>query len=405
MSQVNDYQIKHLVKYLENTLFLEKAALDRLPTRINETPIHEIKQRMIQHLEHTYKQENRLEQIILEFRESYEYLNFDITHPTEEDSKINRIGENSRQTLVESADENKNFINNINSVSEEIEFANIKQDYIIEYDELVAYETLIHIAGTTEFQDKDVVLKLLNESKQEEESMVYWYQVHAPIVLDNLWPKMINNSMKRSQLFLTTHASSKMRLAIMYADLVGSTKMSMTLPINDLVLLIRAFTTELSNVIERYDGYVLKYSGDVVISFFPFIDNDTKYNICTRAIDCAKSIIEVIKKEINSILSEKYGYPELKVKVGIDEGENAIIQYGYEKDSPIDILGYCMNIVSKITSLTAANSISLGENVFILLDDKMQSNFQISSVPVNNWKYVNLNTNKPYKMYRYSSAL
>ena len=279
--------------------------------------------------------------------------------------------ENSFQTLVKPSDtKNENLIDDITSFPEQAEFAKIKQDYIIEYDELVAYETLIQIAETTEFEDKDAVMKVLNESKQEEELMVYWFQLHAPVILDNLWPKMINNAMKRSQAFLMDHKNSKMGLIIMYADLVGSTKMSMTLPIKDLVLLIRAFTHELSNVIERYHGYVLKYSGDAVISFFPYFDKDTKHNSCKKAIECAKSIIEAIKKEINSILSEKYNYPELQVKIGIDEGENAIIQYGYEKNSPIDILGYCMNIVSKITSLTAPNSISLGENAFRLLDEK-----------------------------------
>jgi adenylate cyclase len=144
----------------------------------------------------------------------------------------------------------------------------------------------------------------------------------------------------------------------------------------------------------------LKYSGDAVISFFPYVDKDTKYVSCTRAIECAKAIIESIYKEINSILSEKYNYPELKVKIGIDEGENAIIQYGYEKNSPIDILGYCMNIVSKITSLCAPNSISLGENAFKLLDEKAQKDFVMVSIPENNWKYINPDTNTPYTIYR-----
>ena len=268
---------------------------------------------------------------------------------------------------------------------------------------MVAYQTLINLAETIDFHNKDDVLLLLRESKQEEESMVYWYQVHAPVVLDNLWPKMINKAMKRGQNFLMDHKNSKMRLVIMYADLVGSTNMSMTLPIRDLVLLIRAFTHELSNVIERYNGYVLKYSGDAVICFFSTVDNDNKIDTCKHAINCAKSMVEVIKKEINLILNEKYGYPQLQVKIGIDEGENAIIQYGYEENSPIDILGYGMNIVSKITSLTTPNGISIGENVYNLLDHKTQSEFQMLSSPASVWKYVNLDTKKPYKIYRYSS--
>ena len=43
---------------------------------------------------------------------------------------------------------------------------------------------------------------------------------------------------------------------------MGSTNMSMTLPIDKLVSIIRAFTYEMSCVIQSHKGYVLKYVGD-----------------------------------------------------------------------------------------------------------------------------------------------
>ncbi|MGI9011082.1 MAG: adenylate/guanylate cyclase domain-containing protein [Nitrososphaeraceae archaeon] len=162
---------------------------------------------------------------------------------------------------------------------------------------------------------------------------------------------------------------------------------------------MRAFTHELSNVVEKYNGYILKYVGDAVISFFPSII-DNKYQACKKSVECAKSIIDVIKKEINLILHEKYGYPELFVKIGIDEGENVVVKYGYEQSSPIDILGYSMSVASKITSLTTANSISIGENVYHLLDQVQQSEFQELSININNWKYINRDTKEPYRIYK-----
>jgi adenylate cyclase len=74
-----------------------------------------------------------------------------------------------------------------------------------------------------------------------------------------------NTSIKRSQEFFHKHVSSSIPLVIMYADLVGSTKMSTTLPAEKLVTIIRAFSHELSTVIESYEGYVLKYVGDAVM--------------------------------------------------------------------------------------------------------------------------------------------
>src|SRR5690242_5956315 len=57
-------------------------------------------------------------------------------------------------------------------------------------------------------------------------------------------------------------------LVVMYADLVGSTNISMTLPIDKLVTIIRAFSYEISSIVQIYNGYVLKYVGDAVIAFF-----------------------------------------------------------------------------------------------------------------------------------------
>ncbi|MER5175976.1 MAG: DUF892 family protein [Candidatus Nitrosocosmicus sp.] len=393
----NDYQIKKLIEYLGNTLSIETAAIDRLTTRVHETPIQELKKRMLQHLEQTHKQKNRLEQIILNLGQKLDNPKSNLSQLVPNTSNIRNEEkfQNSKKLISNSENHNDNF----NSIAEETELTKIKQDYLIEYDELVSYDTLIYIAEMTGLSQKNDSISLLKESIQEEESMVYWYQTHAPLILDNLWPKMINSPIKRGQNFLLNYVNSKLPLVIMYADLVGSTNMSMTLPIEDLVLLIRAFTHELSNVIERYDGYVLKYVGDAVISFFPIINDNHKYQICNKSVECAKSIIDIIKKEINSILNEKYGYPKLLVKIGVDKGENAIIQYGYERISPIDILSYSMNVASKITSLTAANNVSIGESVFNSLDQKLQSEFQVLPIQINNWKYINQDTKEPYKIY------
>jgi len=386
-----DYHVKKLIEHLNKTLFIENTLIDRLLIRIDETPIEELKQRLIQHLEETHKQKNILEQIILKLEDKSDQPKSNLSQMVSGSSSITK--ENSRPSIKPSACKGK-----INSISEETEKAKIIQDYLIEYDEFVAYDTLILIAEMTDLSNKNDIIQSLKESMQEEKSIVNWYQVHTPNMLDDLWPKTINGPIKRGQNFLLNHFGTKMPLVIMYADMVDSTNISMTLSIEDLVLLIRAFTHEISNVVERYNGYVLKYVGDAVISFFPYDALNNKYQVCRNSVECARTIIEIIKKEINSVLNKKNGYPELLVKIGIDEGENAIIQYGFERKMPIDILGYGMNVTSKITSNATANSISLGENAYNLLDGESQSDFQASRPP-NNWKYINRTTKKPYRIY------
>jgi adenylate cyclase len=208
-----------------------------------------------------------------------------------------------------------------------------------------------------------------------------------------------NTSIKRGQDFLLNHVDSKISLVVMYADLVGSTKMSMALPVERMAKIIKAFSHELSSVVESYNGFVLKYVGDAVIAFFPSGFN--KYLSCDTAFQCAKSMIDVIENGINPILEkDKDNYPKLAVKIGIDEGENLAIQYGYDKSAPIDLIGYPMNVAAKMTSLTGPNKITVGNNVYKLLHPTLQPEFQEMQMKEGTeWKYIDLETNLPYKVY------
>jgi adenylate cyclase len=204
------------------------------------------------------------------------------------------------------------------------------------------------------------------------------------------------SNLKPGQEFLLNHINSKIPLVIMYADLVGSTNMSMTLPIEKAVTIIRSFSYEMSSIVQSYAGYVLKYVGDAVIAFFPSGYN--KLLACDKAVRCAKSMITVIKNGINPILN-KYDYPELRVKIGISEGESLIVPYGHDKSSTIDILGYSMSISAKITSLTVPNTITIGDNVYSVLHPQIRMKFKEVKLRIEDWKYINRQTGQTYKLY------
>jgi adenylate cyclase len=221
---------------------------------------------------------------------------------------------------------------------------------------------------------------------------------------DRLWSVLYerykyNTSIKRGQDFLLNHVDSKLSLVVMYADLVGSTKMSMALPVERMAKIIKVFSHELSSVVESYNGFVLKYVGDAVIACFPSGFN--KYLSCDTAFQCAKSMINIIENGINPIFEkDKDNYPKLSVKIGIDEGENLAIQYGYDKSAPIDLIGYPMNVAAKMTSLTGPNKITVGNNVYKLLHPTVQPEFgKMQMKEGTEWKYIDLETNLPYKVY------
>ncbi len=204
------------------------------------------------------------------------------------------------------------------------------------------------------------------------------------------------SNLKPAQEFLIGHVNSKIPLVIMYADLVGSTNMSMTLPIDKMVTIIRGFAFEMSYIIHSHGGYVLKYVGDAVIAFFPPINNPSL--TCNKTVECAKTMITIIKKGISPILTQN-DYPELQVKIGIDDGESVIIQHGHNESSHIDILGYPMNKSAKITSLTYPNTITIGENIYCNLNPQLKLDFKEVKFSIENWKYINKQTGQLYKLY------
>jgi adenylate cyclase len=390
--------LSDLVEKLNEALSTENASTDRIISRIDQTPIEEVKQRLKQHLKETHNQKNRLRRIIRRVGGKPTDAKADLSSSFVSTTipKGNILPKNVKSKIKDNSPEN--------SMPEEYELVQMKRDFALKHDEMVAYDSLIRTMQMRDTPQQHENISLLEKSMKEEESMAYWYKIHTPLILDNLWPKMIHTSVRRGQNVLLNHIGSKIPLIIVYADLVGSTNMSMTIPVDNLVTLIRAFSHQISHVVDSHGGYVLKYVGDAVISFFPGrVNNKKKYHASDTAVECGKSMIKAIKEEINVILHKIYKYPELFAKIGIDAGENAIVQFGYEQLSPIDLLGYSMNIASKITSLTGANKVSIGENIYKSLDRKAQKEFHELSISDGRWKYINYGTDKPYKVYSLNS--
>lgn len=236
----------------------------------------------------------------------------------------------------------------------------------------------------------------------------------------------LNIIVKETQSILEQHAESKLKLVMLHIDLVGSTKMALTLPIDRLTTIIRAFAQEMTKIIGLYGGYVLKYIGDAVLAFFVIEDlgfkeqsngnrliankeggreiaetkpnsNDLSLLQFSNGISCASTMIKVIKEGINPILNQ-YDYPELKVRVGIDYGEVAVVQYGIDihefnnvtlKIPHLDLIGYTISVAVKMTSLAEPDHIVIGQKLYNCLNDDLKGSFKKVQTSTEIWSYSN----------------
>lgn len=205
-----------------------------------------------------------------------------------------------------------------------------------------------------------------------------------------------------SEKFLRKNVFGQINMAVLYVDIVGSTKMSMTLPPDKLSVIISSFSQEMSYVIEQFHGYVLKFVGDAVIGYF--VENKTEQIPAVYdTVACAESMIKVVKQGINPILVEKAGLSEISVKIGIDFGSNVIVRYGAdEKKAYVDLLGPTMNVASKIQNLAKPNQIIVGQEAYNKLDSYMQKFFLDMTDELDYpLQHYSSDQDKIYRVYRY----
>ncbi|MFL6372473.1 MAG: adenylate/guanylate cyclase domain-containing protein [Nitrososphaera sp.] len=288
--------------------------------------------------------------------------------------------------------------------------------------EIIAYQLDINP------EDVDKVVKSINEAnvpaKQAPEvGLLASFYLDAVVDLDKaimmaqqrVWKALkvepkFDISTEETQEILTRYSKSKIMLVILHIDLVGSTRMSSDLPTDRLATIIQAFTQEMSITISAYGGFVLKYVGDAIMAFF--LATGDKYLPCINAVNCAHSMIKIIREGINSILNQ-YDYAEMNVRVGIDLGENVVVQYGWDifnvdgkkvKRPHFDILGHTINIATKMTSLGKPDQIVIGQMVYDVLDERQKSTFHRLQVSAEVWGYMSDYSGGIYPLYATGGA-
>src|ERR671916_2173515 len=224
-------------------------------------------------------------------------------------------------------------------------------------------------------------------------------------------------SLVETQNVLKKHAKDKTTFIVLHVDLVGSTKLAMRLPIDKLTMIIQAFNQEMSIIVKAFGGYILKYVGDAVLAFFvvPVPKSEAKA-ACINAVNCAKYMLRIAREAINPILKQ-YDCPEMNLRIGVDIGENAIIQSGWDihpnirnrhknrkntsitnhnkkrrdplmKKAVYDVLSYTLSIAVKMTALARPNHLVIGDPVYTRLDHKQRSAFQRVHISPDIWDYV-----------------
>jgi ferritin-like metal-binding protein YciE len=160
-----------LTLHLSEALAIENAAIQRLQSRIKQTKIENLKQRLQVHLEETRGQQDRLKQLILDLGNGRK------SAATKDKAQL--------PILVPPKSLSKIFGRTMTSA--ELELKAAEEDAVVENAEIIVYDILTHLA---ERMNAANAIAVLTQSLSEERSMADWIKTNTPDIVAQLWPEI-----------------------------------------------------------------------------------------------------------------------------------------------------------------------------------------------------------------------
>jgi ferritin-like metal-binding protein YciE len=177
------------VLYLNSSLAMENAALERVQRRVQNTILEDARRQLQNHLEETKQHQDRLRQLITK-------IGGGGTTPTQEKGQL---------PIAMPPDSIRNIMHP-SMTSAEQELMQSVEDTIVESAEVTGYNLLIQMAG--KMNNMSDAIPSLRQSLQEEEKMFTWLRANAPAMFAKLWPQ-IEESLSSSSTTMTSSSEYK----------------------------------------------------------------------------------------------------------------------------------------------------------------------------------------------------
>ena len=134
-------------------------------------------------------------------------------------------------------------------------------------------------------------------------------------------------------------------ISVLFADISGFTRMSEGMePLHLASILNRSFEVMTEQIFIR-GGTLDKYIGDAIMAFFGAPNPDPEHAL--HAVEAAKAMQQGLKR-MNENRPE--GYPELRMRIGINSGEAFAGDIGCEKRMDYTVMGSTVNLASRLES-------------------------------------------------------
>jgi adenylate cyclase len=137
-------------------------------------------------------------------------------------------------------------------------------------------------------------------------------------------------------------------VAVLFADIVGFTRMAETMPPEAVVALLREFHQRMADQIFDCGGTIEKYIGDEIFAVFGL--PSASPHDALNALRCAGLMLKEIDAW-NDARAEK-GEPPLAIGIGLNYGPAVLGDVGTEHNLSFTVIGDTVNIASRLQGLT-----------------------------------------------------
>lgn len=137
-------------------------------------------------------------------------------------------------------------------------------------------------------------------------------------------------------------------LSVLFADIRSFTSISENMTAEELVQMLNALFTPMTEIIFKYSGTIDKYVGDLIMAFWgaPLKDKNHAQHAITSALEMQKKL-----KELRELGKQKNG-AEIYMGMGINSGLMNVGDMGSQYRRNYTVLGDAVNLASRVESLT-----------------------------------------------------
>ncbi len=171
-----------------------------------------------------------------------------------------------------------------------------------------------------------------------------------------------NEGSARSQDETLAGTGERRQLTVMFCDLVGSTALSEKLDPEELRALLHDYRTRCGVVITRYEGFVARYVGDGILTYFGW--PKAHEEDAERALRAALEILQAVK-------GATFAEP-LSVRIGIATGPVVVGEQAGVGDQSKLAIGSTPNLAARLQGLAAADQIFIAASTRRLIGNAFE---------------------------------